>query len=61
MNEINSQSGMGPQLYSLKKATEVQEQAIMKLLDSAQVQSAEVQKISGSELTGLGQKLDIKV
>jgi len=57
--EINSNPGMGPQIYAMKKATEVQEQAMMKVLESAQVLSAPSQ--SGSDLTGLGQKLDIRV
>ncbi|MEA3373761.1 MAG: hypothetical protein U9Q62_08745 [Campylobacterota bacterium] len=60
MDAINSQPGMGPQLYAVKKATEVQEQSVLKLLESAQTQSAQLQKSSASELTGIGQNLDIK-
>lgn len=56
--EINSNAGTVPQLYAMKKASEVQERAIMKVLESAQALSAPTQ--NGSELTGLGQKLDIR-
>jgi len=59
--EVGSQApAIGPQLYSLKKATEVQGQAVLKLLEGAESQSAQAQKSNGSELTGIGQNLDIK-
>ena len=60
MNSVNAQSGMGPQIYAMKKATEVQETAMMKILESAQTQSARLQGASGAKLTGVGSNLDVK-
>ena len=59
MDPINSQGGMGPQMYALKKAIDSQEQGIMKLLDSVAVPQDSNASL-GAELTGLGQNLDIK-
>ncbi len=56
MNSINSNSGMGPELYAMKKAMDIQGQGIMKVLESANPSSS----VSGSALTGLGKNLDIK-
>lgn len=47
---------MGPELYAMKKSMEVQGQGIMKVLESASTTPS----VSGSNLTGLGQNLDIK-
>lgn len=52
--------GMGPQTYSLKKANEIQEQAVSALLEGAKSQSTQPQKSGAPELTGIGQNLDIK-
>ncbi len=56
MDSINSNLGMGPELYAMKKAIEIQDQGLMKVLESA----SPTPTVSGSELTGLGQNLDIK-
>jgi len=56
MDSINNNLGMGPELYAMKKAVETQGQGIMKVLESA----SPAPTVSGSELTGLGQNLDIK-
>ncbi|MGA9045148.1 hypothetical protein [Sulfuricurvum sp.] len=61
MDSINSNPGMGPQIYAMKKAMETQGQGLMKLLDSAQVSvDTKPAPSSGSSLTGLGQTLDIR-
>lgn len=56
MDSINSNGGMGPEIYAMKKALEIQGQGVMKVLESA----SPTPSVSGSELTGLGQNLDIK-
>lgn len=56
MDSINSNPGTIPELYAMKKAMEIQGQGIMKVLESA----SPAPSVSGSELTGLGQNLDIK-
>lgn len=55
-----STANMGPQIYALKKATEVQSEAVIKTLEGSGVQSAQTQKSNGSGVTGIGQNLDIK-
>jgi len=60
MDSINSNMGMGPELYAMKKAVEVQGQGIMKVLESISPASSQSNTASGADLTGLGQKLDIK-
>ncbi len=57
----------GAGITAMKKAEEVQEQTVMRLLnDSAQQlqqqreNTQETQKVSGAKLTGLGIGLDIK-
>ncbi len=49
----------GPQIFALKKAMEIQEQGVMKVLESAQ-EPAAVSSTSGSSLTGIGQTLDLR-
>lgn len=56
MDSITNTTGMGPELYAMKKSMEVQGQGIMKVLESASTTPS----VSGSNLTGLGQNLDIK-
>jgi len=56
MDSINNNFGMGPELYAIKKAVETQGQGVLKVLESA----SPTPTVSGSELTGLGQNLDIK-
>lgn len=56
MDSINSNVGMGPEIYAMKKALEIQGQGIMKVLESA----SPTPNVSGADLTGLGQNLDIK-
>lgn len=60
MDSINSNMGMGPELYAMKKAIDVQSQAILKVLESTSPASAQSNTASGADLTGLGQNLDIK-
>lgn len=58
MDPISSSNvSSGLEIYAMKKAMEVQGQGIMKVLESAMPSTANA---SGSELTGLGQNLDIK-
>ena len=56
MDSISNNFGMGPELYAIKKAVETQGQGVLKVLESA----SPTPTVSGSELTGLGQNLDIK-
>lgn len=60
MDSINSNMGMGPELYAMKKAIDVQSQGILKVLESTSSASTQSNTASGADLTGLGQKLDIK-
>lgn len=61
MDSINSNADMGPQIYAMKKAMEIQGQGMMKVLESASVPSVGASDSSlGSALTGLGQTLDIR-
>ena len=59
MDSINTNFGMGPQLYAMKKAINVQSEGLMKVLESANP-APTAPSVSGAELTGLGQNLDIK-
>lgn len=56
MDSINSNTMSIPQIYAMKKAMEVQEQGLMKVLDSA----TQPNTTSGSSLTGVGQTLDLR-
>lgn len=57
MDPISSSSlGSGLEINAMKKAMDVQEQGILKVLESA----SPTQNVSGSEITGLGQTLDIR-
>jgi hypothetical protein len=61
MDSINSNGGMGPEIFAMKKAMEIQGQGVMKLLESAQPQAiASTDSSLGSAVTGLGQNLDIR-
>lgn len=60
-------TGGGAPLQALKKAEDVQEQTVTRLLDDSAKQQQEVQakveetqKVSGAALTGLGTGLDIR-
>lgn len=58
MDPISSSTlSSGLEINAMKKAMEIQGQGIMKVLESAMPSSGNA---SGSELTGLGQNLDIK-
>lgn len=59
MQSIGNEPSMGPQMYAMKKAIDVQAQSALKVLESAGVQASQ-QQSSGAALTGVGQKLDIK-
>lgn len=58
MDSIDSNLGMGPEMYAIKKAIQTQEQGLMKLLDSTQAPA--VTESSSSPSMGLGQTLDIR-
>lgn len=60
MDSINSTMGMGPELYAMKKAMDIQSEGVMKLLESAQAPQAASLQSSGASVTGIGQNLDIK-
>ncbi|MDD2949566.1 MAG: hypothetical protein PHU29_02135 [Sulfuricurvum sp.] len=59
MDSINSGIGTLPQIYAMKKAMEVQGQQVMKALESI-APSSQPNNVSGADLTGLGQNLDIR-
>lgn len=59
MTGVSNDSAMGPQLYAMKKATEVQANAVLKVLESAGVPQQGPQQ-SGASLTGIGRKIDIQ-
>ena len=59
MDPINSSVGMGPEMYVMKKAIDSQSQSVMKLLESIPTPQDHPSS-SASELTGLGQNLDIR-
>ena len=58
MDSIDSNLGMGPEIYAMKKAIQIQEQGLIKLLDSAQAPA--ITESSSSSSIGLGQTLDIR-
>lgn len=58
MDPINSNTMTGPEIFAMKKAIEVEGQAVMKVLESAQAPSESSN--SGSSLTGIGQTLDLR-
>ena len=70
MDSLNSNTGMGPQMYALKHATNSEAQNVLKVLESMDVlkrvdtpqAAVPIQEAAstGAELTGLGQKLDIR-
>jgi len=60
MDAINAGTGTLPEIYAMKKAMEVQEQGVMKALESISPSSSQPSDVSGAGLTGLGQTLDIK-
>ena len=49
----------GPQILALKKAMEIQEQGVMKVLESAQ-EPAPLSSTSGSSLTGIAKPLALR-
>jgi hypothetical protein len=57
MDPINSAPSLDAQIYAMKKAIDVQDQGVMKVLESA---AAPSNTSSGSSITGLGQTLDIR-
>lgn len=59
MDSVSSNIGMEVEIYTMKKAVEIQNQGVMKLLESVSLSSS-TQSDSGANLTGLGQVLDIK-
>lgn len=60
MDLINSSNvNTGSEIYALKKAIDTQGQGVMKLLESIPTPQ-ETPSSMASELTGIGQNLDIK-
>lgn len=60
MDSLTTTTGMGPELYAMKKAVETQGQGVLKLLESAQAPQTSAAPSAGASLTGIGQMLDIK-
>ena len=59
--EIGSGPSLETQLFAMKKATEVQGQSILKVLEDTALQTQQqVQQKNAADLTGLGQQLDLK-
>lgn len=65
--EIGSGPPIQTQIDAMKKATDVQEQAVTQLLESSATQLQEqrntptaAEQVSGAELTGIGSGLDIR-
>lgn len=56
MDVSSSSLSASASIEAMKKATQVQEQTITKLLDSAQEQS---QQVNSSQKTGMGRSLDL--
>ena len=59
----NSNAPMAAQIYAMKKSQDVEEKAVMDLLNSSAVQNTNVQDMelqeSTAQKTGLGQSLDL--
>lgn len=53
----NSQAPATAQMYAMKKSREVDEQSMAKILESATLQSQNLQ--AAAQKTGLGQSLDL--
>ena len=60
MSEISSGPSLGAQLYAMKKATDVQSQAVLKVLESVDAQNAQLHSSKAADITGIGKNLDIK-
>ena len=54
--EVSGTGSASAQVEVMKKATQVQEQSIKKVLDSSQEQT---QQINSSQKTGMGKSLDL--
>lgn len=59
MDAVGGSSGAGTEIYAMKKAMEVESAVISKLLEN-DVSSLASGQVSGAELTGMGQNLDIR-
>ncbi len=63
--EVSSTGSTTASLDAMKKATQVQEQAIVKVLDGAQEQSKKIeatvqqQNVQTAQKTGMGKSLDL--
>lgn len=57
--EIGSGPPIESQMFAMKKATEVQEQAVVKVLESSMEQTKEVEKAEVAKITEKGQKIDL--
>lgn len=61
MDALSATNPMSPELYALKKSTQVQEEMVAKLLDSLQTQTdSSTQSVSGLADQGIGSNLDIR-
>ncbi|MEA3523643.1 MAG: putative motility protein [Campylobacterota bacterium] len=61
MDSIQAHTSVTAPVSAMKKAIDVQEEGLMKLLESTQVPTPTSQTVNSSTVTGLGQNLDIKV
>ena len=59
MDAISGTASSGTEIYAMKKAMEVDSAMIAKLLEN-DVSSLASGQVSGAELTGLGQNLDVQ-
>lgn len=61
MDALSATNPMSPEVYALKKSTQVQEEMVTKLLDSLQTQmDSQTQSVSGLADQGIGSNLDIR-
>jgi len=60
MDGISSGPAVGAQLYAMKKATEIQSQRIMKVLESTRMPDMSSVASASASATGIGQNLDIR-
>lgn len=57
--EIGSGPSIDTQISVMKKAVEVEEQAVLKVLESSREQAQQVEKAEVAKITEKGQKIDL--
>lgn len=60
--DVSSSGGSGSvsaQVEVMKKATEVQEQQVLKVLESADEQSKDIKQVDTAQKTGIGNSIDL--